>query len=152
MNSEPWPKSIEHKIYNGPCGTALDIGVSTEECSQLLAAHFRRVIAVETDPRTPNPLSLPKNVILLKSRTTHIEVTSLDDLHYRFCPIDFVKIDVQGAEVEILKSTIVYNWFKTRFLIKYYNNIKAVTRELDYLGLTNQTITVNAQHSWIFAE
>jgi FkbM family methyltransferase len=62
-----------------------------------------------------------------------VPTVTLDDLGGFVVP-DFVKIDVEGGEVEVLKGA-VDDWFSTVFLVECHDTYDAVKAELERLGL-----------------
>jgi FkbM family methyltransferase len=52
------------------------------------------------------------------------------------CPIgaDFVKIDIEGAEVDVLSALVVGTWRRATFCVECHDTFAGVARELERLG------------------
>jgi len=128
MNSEHWLNGCFHMTGD----IALDVGANHGQYASFLAPGYRQVIAIEPQPlpellalaaRTSNitvhsigawsrsekrhfvtgPTDQHFTTMMTNSTKIEIECKRLDDLPI-VGKVDFLKIDVEGAEVEVLKG------------------------------------------------
>lgn len=64
-----------------------------------------------------------------------IPTVTLDELVHGYLIPDFVKIDVEGGEIEVLKGAKAKDWSLTVFLVECHDTFDAVKVELERLDL-----------------
>lgn len=85
-----------------------------------------------------------------------VRFVTLDELLHQHGEVDFVKIDIEGAEVEALRGARNSRWRSTRWLIESHNMTEAVLLELHRIGFDNAEIIRHPAadaapgHEWIW--
>lgn len=71
--------------------------------------------------------------------------------------VDFVKMDIEGAEAAVLGASKDKRWLRTRWLIEVHDTRQAVGEFLERTGFQNLRIqkhpypTAHPEHFWVFA-
>lgn len=96
-------------------------------------------------------------------QTVKVATLSLDNLrdvckqYFGTHDIDFVKIDVEGAEATVLSGATPENFIDTRFLIEIHDTQQAVGEQLGRLGrdgvrlMKHPHADAHPRHFWVFA-
>lgn len=97
------------------------------------------------------------------AQTVSVTTLSLDALrgvckqYFGTDEIDFVKIDVEGAEATVLAGATPEDFIGTRFLIEIHDTQQAVGEQLERLGrdgvrlMKHPHADAHPQHFWVFA-
>jgi len=86
-----------------------------------------------------------------------VRFVTLDDLANKHGNVDFVKVDIEGAEVEALRGARNPRWRSVRWLIESHNMTEAVLLELARMGFESAEIIRHPAsdaapgHEWIWA-
>ena len=170
-----------------PSGVVVDIGAFVGMFSIKAAFLAKEVIAIEPSPETfkmlksnckniPNIKLVQKalwsksgtiklyvlpgkeivnNLVHKMNKCVEIEATTLDDIVDK--PVDFIKIDAEGAELEILKGaerTLSYPG--TKLAIAAYHHLANGELELpyvvSYLEARNYRVLIDKEHKFVYAE
>lgn len=158
---EPDPRAYEHLI-NGLPGNVEH---------RMLAAGERHAVAdfhLRPDPRQSSllpdhPIGAADQADAPVVQTVSVTTLPLDALR-NICKqcfgtdqIDFVKIDVEGAEATVLAGATPENFAETRLLVEVHDTASAVGEQLQRLGRSGVRVIKNphpnahAQHFWVFS-
>ena len=104
----------------------------------------------------PLPNSAPDVSV---EKTVSLPMTTLDELLRTFSgAIDFVKIDVEGAEREVLAGATAPSWSQARWIIESHNTTSEIGVELSRIGVTDVTLVshpdqraADSGHGWVYA-
>ena len=90
--------------------------------------------------------------------TTTVETVTLDDLAAEHGPPEFIKVDIEGAEVEALAGATLPCFSRCRWLIESHGVSSGVGCQLQRLGYVNCHLINHPHpdaaegHEWIFVE
>lgn len=105
-----------------------------------------------------HPIGAGDQTPAVTTGVTPISVVTLDQVAQLFghMTVDFVKIDVEGSEADVLKGIRSTAFRKARFLIEIHDRKREVGQELERLGYSNIRIknhplaSAHPHHLWIF--
>ena len=87
--------------------------------------------------------------------TEVVATVTLDDLANRYGRPDFIKMDIEGAEVEAISSATLPCFSECRWLIELHNTRDALAPHLDRLGYEHCEIILHPSkaaapgHEWL---
>jgi FkbM family methyltransferase len=116
---------------------------------------YRRTSALQTSLLPTHGVGDGGAVVEVVERAT-VQAVTLDDLACEYGPPDFIKLDIEGAEVQALVGATLPCFSRCRWLIESHNMSGPVGEQLQRLGfVTCQVIKhphSNAApgHEWIF--
>ena len=88
---------------------------------------------------------------------SRVQFVTMDDLLAKYPTVDFVKLDIEGGEVEALRGARLQHWAGVRWLIESHNMTDAVCLELARIGFKAVDIIRHPSpdaapgHEWIWA-
>jgi FkbM family methyltransferase len=88
---------------------------------------------------------------------SRVLIVTLDDLMFGHPSVDFVKIDIEGAEGDALAGALDPRWVDVRFLIESHDRREVVLNELARIGKEGVSIFPHPHpeagkgHEWIWA-
>ena len=88
---------------------------------------------------------------------SRVSIVTLDDLLFAHPTIDFVKIDIEGAEGDALAGALDPRWLDVRFLIESHDRREVVLTELARIGKEGVSVFPHPHpeagkgHEWIWA-
>jgi len=86
-----------------------------------------------------------------------VPFVTLDELLAKYPTVDFVKLDIEGGEVEALRGARLQHWASVRWLIESHNMTEAACLELARIGFQRVEIIRHPSqdaapgHEWIWA-
>lgn len=107
INVEPEPGAFARLVAARPRDINLNLAIASQPGRLPL-----RVIAIEPELSTIHPMVAQRYSGVLESSTFEVVAERLDDVLNRYAtrPIDFLKIDVEGAEADALASVDLERW------------------------------------------
>jgi len=87
-----------------------------------------------------------------------VQCATLDDLSLEYGPPDFIKMDIEGGEVEALSGATAQCFSRCRWLIEIHNTREQVLPHFKRLGYKGVRIIVHPYrnaapgHEWMFVE
>lgn len=87
-----------------------------------------------------------------------VEAVSLDDLAVKYGAPDFVKVDVEGAEGDVLAGATASCFRRCRWLIEIHDRSREVGEQLERIGIDMVEIIkhpmpdAHPQHFWVYVE
>lgn len=153
---EPDPRAFDalHKSQLPDNVMAYSCGVSRSGGTRSFYGHYS---SLQSTLLGEHPFEPDEPPIFVKS----IECLTLDEIRVMAGrDIDFVKIDVEGAECEVLAgATDPDDWRQTRFLIEAHGTASRLREEMRRLNLTDAKVlmhhnpTASAMgHCWIYCQ
>ena len=97
-------------------------------------------------------------------RSVKVECVTLDAISLRakalwgVDSVDFIKVDVEGAEADVLAGATLPAFANTRWLIEVHDRREAVAAELARLGFSSVTMishpspSAHPHHFWVYAD
>jgi FkbM family methyltransferase len=118
---------------------------------------YRRTSALQTSLLPAHDVGDGDAKVEVVQQITVATVT-LDDLACEHGPPDFIKLDIEGAEVEALMGATLPCFSQCRWLIESHNKSSAVGEQLQRLGFVTCHLVKHPHpnaapgHEWIFVE
>lgn len=137
---------------------------AAENCDLILAAAshsigevplYRRPSALQTSLRQDHPIGAGDQAEALVIEVVSIKTVTIDSIAARYGRPDFIKIDVEGAEADVLQGM---HCMMPRLLIEVHDTAAAVGLQLERLGYEDIRIMrhpnplAHPQHFWIYAD
>lgn len=95
--------------------------------------------------------------VVLECQTRVLTLEEIADF-FPATPVDFVKIDVEGTEADVLAGITSDRFRRTRFLVEVHDRCVPVGEQLKRLGyqnirwITNPHPSAHPNHMWVFLE
>ena len=116
---------------------------------------YRRPSALQSSLLERHPIGAGDQADAPVLEVQPVKTLTIDHLAARYGTPDFIKIDVEGAEADVLQGM---SGMKPRLLIEVHDTASAVGRQLERLGYDRVRImrhpspAAHPQHFWIYAD
>jgi len=118
---------------------------------------YRRTSALQTSLLPEHAIGDGKRKVEVVEKAT-VQTVTLDDLASEYGPPDFIKVDIEGAEVEALAGATLPCFSRCRWLIESHGVSSGVGEQLQRLGYARCHLIKHPHadaaegHEWIFVE
>lgn len=150
---EPDTRAFAELQLNAPPNCSLHNAAAYHSVGEL--PFYRRPSALQSSLLELHPIGAGDQAAAPVVEVQQIPAVTVDSLRRRYGDPDFIKIDVEGAEAEVLQGITE---IRPRLLIEVHDTAAAVGRQLERLGYKDIRImrhpspAAHPQHFWIYAD
>ena len=118
---------------------------------------YRRTSALQTSLLPEHHIGEGKAKVEVVEKVT-VQTVTLDDLASEHGPPDFIKLDIEGAEVEAMAGATLLSFSRCRWLVESHGMSSGVGEQLQRLGYVTCHLVKHPHpdaaegHEWIFVE